>query len=90
VKHSGATSVQVEIRKKPGLLEVTIHDNGKGFDVTDSTPSTSVHSVPAEIARGFGIASMSERARIVGGGLDIRSTPQQGTTVHLEIPIPES
>ena len=89
VKHSRATSAQVEIRKKTGFLEVTIQDNGKGFDVTDSALSTAGHRVPTEIARGFGIASMSERARIVGGELDINSTPQRGTTVHLAIPVPE-
>jgi len=85
VKHSGATSAQVEIRNKTGFLELRIHDDGKGFVVTDSAPSITAHRGPTEIARGFGIASMSERARIIGGRLKIKSSPSSGTTIRLLI-----
>ncbi len=90
VKHSGATSARVEILKNSDSVEITVEDNGQGFDVAEFDATASVHRGSTEFARGFGIKSISERARIVGGKLKIESTPQHGTTVVLNLPIPET
>lgn len=70
VRHANATEAWVEITETPGLLSVTIRDNGRG---TPGTPGT-------------GISGMTERARLVRGRLRIDSTPGVGTTVVLDIP----
>lgn len=90
VKHAGATSALVEIRRKSGSVEVKVGDNGRGFDLAEFTTATSLHRGPTEISRGFGIASLSERARIIGAKLKIDSLPDRGTTVILTITIPEN
>jgi signal transduction histidine kinase len=87
VKHSGATSARVEIRKKTDSVEITVSDNGRGFDVAELSSIASVHLGRAEIARGFGLASMSERARIIGGTLRIESSTSSGTTIRVMFPV---
>ena len=42
----------------------------------------------ADIAKAFGLKGLQERARTVGGWLDISSRPGQGTSVILSIPLP--
>ena len=57
-------------------LRLTVADDGAGFD-------------PGAVAvrsRRLGLTSMEERARAVGGTLEIRSAPGEGTTVALEVP----
>jgi signal transduction histidine kinase len=86
VKHSEATVVILEIRKNQNNIEITIEDNGKGFD-TERLSSQLGWGRVIDVARGFGVASMTERARIVGGTLTINSQAQKGTTVHLALPL---
>lgn len=75
-KHAGdaAATVHIAISTDGCLLEVT--DTGRGFDAGD---------VPAD-GEHFGLVSMTERAELVGGRLDIVSTPGQGTTVTMSVP----
>lgn len=68
-RHSGANRVQISlVRESAGLL-LSVYDNGKGFDAE------------ALGSEGAGITGMSERAHLVGGHLEIRSMPAQGTRV---------
>jgi len=69
LRHSGAHHVAVRLHD--GVLEVS--DDGAGFDPTD----------PALRSRRLGLTSMEERARRLGGRLDIESAPGTGTTVRL-------
>jgi len=55
------------------VLEV--NDDGSGFEPQD----------PDLRSRRLGLTSMEERARRLDGRLEIRSSPDQGTTVHLEV-----
>ena len=79
-KHARATSVRVDLQKAGGRIVLTIADNGVGFSEATRTRS--------EFPR-FGLSTMRERAQSVGGTLDIASTPGQGTTVRLEVPLPD-
>ena len=75
VRHAGAQRVGVRLGRDGGgrlVLEVT--DDGAGFDPAD----------PALRSRRLGLTSMEERARRLGGRLEIRSAPGAGTTVRLE------
>lgn len=78
VRHAHASTVHLSLALKEGGLLLTIGDNGGGYD-PDSTPAR--HSL--------GHASMRERLRLLGGQLQIASTPGRGTTVIAWVPIPK-
>lgn len=78
VKHSGATSAQICSVIDGTTLRVTITDDGCGFDPGAVVPTTPGH--------GFGLVSMAERTRMMGGALTISSAPGAGTTVVIEAP----
>ncbi len=77
-KHSCAEHVEVTLDCRDNGLLLRIRDDGIGFDLTRS---------PRQ--RGLGLASMRERARLVGGTLSIESQPGIGTTVEAHIPLTE-
>ena len=76
-KHASATQVALATRFTPGGLRLTIEDNGSGFSLDDAKAATG-H---------LGLMSMSERARNLGGQLDIQSQPGQGTRLTLDVPV---
>jgi len=80
VKHSGATLVRVRLRRVERNLEVTITDDGKGFNV-ESTRTRAVRS------GSVGLLSMRERALLVGGQFEVASEPGGGTEVRAILPI---
>ena len=73
-RHSGASQVEVELFTDERGTELRLSDDGDGFD-----PST-------RNGRGLGLEGMAERARLLGGELDVRSTRGRGTTVALRLP----
>jgi signal transduction histidine kinase len=73
VKHGHAASAAVTVRTLDGAIRATVHDDGSGFD-------------PSIASSGFGLTSMRERAELVGGTLEISSTPDVGTTVTVTVP----
>jgi signal transduction histidine kinase len=75
VRHAGAQRVTVRVSTEPGTLVLEVSDDGTGFD-----PGR-----PELRARHLGLTSMEERARELGGHLEIRSRPGAGTTVRLEL-----
>lgn len=75
-RHSRATSVWVDGEIVDGSVHLTIGDDGVGFDASAT-------------ARGMGLAGMRERATILQGRLDVRSTPGTGTTIELVLPVGE-
>ncbi|MHB1209691.1 MAG: sensor histidine kinase [Acidimicrobiales bacterium] len=74
LRHANATHLNVIVAFSDDLLELTIVDDGKGFDVGASNPPGSVPSL--------GIIGMRERARLLGGTLSVHSTPGVGTVVQ--------
>ena len=80
IKHSNATKVAVKVHLKKNLLEVTVSDNGQGFNVSaeGQNPEKWDH---------FGVRSMKERARMLGGAVRWVSKPRTGTTVKISIPL---
>jgi signal transduction histidine kinase len=75
VRHGGATEVSVVLRYDDGL-RLTISDNGQGFEA----------AAPVGRADSFGLTSMRERARALGGWVEVRSQPAQGTEVEVVLP----
>ncbi|MHC1781641.1 MAG: sensor histidine kinase [Anaerolineaceae bacterium] len=75
IKHSGADTVLIRLENKAGNILLEIRDNGKGF-----LPSAAFN------AGGLGLAGMTERARSLGGSLEIQSTMESGTKISVLIP----
>ena len=81
LKHSGATSASVIVKKTENGVELLIQDNGKGF-LYDESGTISLGSPGTP---GFGLKGMAERARILGGRYEAKSAPGQGTTIVVQI-----
>jgi signal transduction histidine kinase len=75
-RHSEATRAEVTMRLNNGDLQVEITDNGKGID-----QEMIVHP------ESLGLLSMQERARMLGGKIEITSSPGKGTCIVLNTPI---
>ncbi len=79
-KYAQAKNVWVHFFKKDKHLVMTIRDDGIGFDparVSNDKVKTS----------GYGLGNMSKRMKRVNGNLDISSSPGQGTTITVAIPL---
>ncbi|GAP62138.1 hypothetical protein ARMA_0561 [Ardenticatena maritima] len=72
-RHAEARHVCVQVRQQDGTVLVEIADDGQGF--------------PADVVPGYGLRTMQERARLLGGHLEIETAPQRGTTVRLTVPL---
>jgi len=73
VRHARAQSVSVDIARVDGSVALEVADDGAGFVLGDED-------------RGLGLEGMAERARLVDGDFDIKSTPGRGTTLRLRVP----
>lgn len=71
-RHSGAPAVKVAVLAESGILELSIADDGCGFDASNSRAGDSL-----------GLVSMRERARLISAELSLESTPGLGTTVRV-------
>ncbi len=84
IRHGKAASLTIDLAETPALprqsgrkqrarLALILSDDGRGID--PDTP------------KGFGLTTMSERVRSLGGSCVIESAPSKGTTVQVEIPV---
>ena len=80
-RHAGSTVVEVDLEVSDQRTQLRVRDDGNGFD--PGRPGRSNSQDPA--ASGLGLRGMAERARLVGGELDVRSAPGGGTSVTLRI-----
>ncbi|MCI0540926.1 MAG: PAS domain-containing protein, partial [Verrucomicrobiales bacterium] len=77
VKHSRSTKVTVEVSHDLAKIQLRIEDLGVGFDVNSH-------------AWGIGLTSMRERLHMVGGALNVTSSPRGGTRIIAQIPWAQS
>jgi signal transduction histidine kinase len=75
-RHSGAEQAKVDLKITGERLEVTMRDEGYGFDLQ------ALHK-----NEGLGIRSMEERARSLGGKFEIHSESGKGTTLKARLPL---
>jgi signal transduction histidine kinase len=75
-KHSRANFVHLRLRKNETRMELIIHDNGRGFNLDQAMALKTSR-------RGFGLASMRERAELSGAAFEINSLIGRGTTVRV-------
>ncbi len=77
LKHADAKEIKVKLEVCNEQVSVIIRDNGKGFD-------------PAVNKNGsFGLIGMKERIAILDGELKIESAPNEGTMIHIKVPVLE-
>lgn len=76
IRHSGATHVHVHLACSEAQAEITISDDGHGFDLDEAGTAS----------RGLGLVSMHERVRSVGGTVTICTGADEGTRVHVRVP----
>ena len=72
-RHAQARSVRVVVRQEGSRINLSVEDDGRGFD--------------ARRVRGLGLVGMEERVRHLGGEFHIVSTPGTGTKVDVELPL---
>lgn len=80
IRHaSGVSAISVRLRAKRSSIVCSIHNDGQGFDV-DKTLSDKKR-------QGLGLLGMRERVHSIGGSITIRSSPEEGTTIEVVVPL---
>lgn len=75
-KYADCTEVKIDLSDAEGVLTLEISDNGRGISTAE-----------LQKAEAFGIRGLKERAKVVGGWLDISTARGAGTTVILSVPL---
>ena len=76
-KHAHAQSVVIQVDHEPGHVRCSIRDDGVGFDAVAQPKGP----------RGLGLLGIGHRVEALGGRLEIRTRPGQGTTLIVGIPV---
>jgi PAS domain S-box-containing protein len=79
-KHAHAKKVTIFISRIDNKIQVSINDDGIGFDIK-------AIKLSRKVARGFGLFSVNERLVSIGGRFEIESKPGAGTKVLLSAPV---
>jgi signal transduction histidine kinase len=74
IKHSGANKLDIAVIYEKGSVDVSIEDNGKGFNVH-------------EVSEGIGLKNIKARIQFLKGSLDIESSPGRGTFTGIHVPV---
>jgi two-component system NarL family sensor kinase len=74
-RHARAQTVLVTLTQAPNQVQLVVEDDGIGFDVAQTA------------AGGYGLIGLSERAHLLGGRLEVKSTPGAGTRLEVEVPL---
>jgi two-component system, NarL family, sensor kinase len=75
-RHAKATEATLILRVTSDAVQLSLQDDGQGFDL---------RTIPGDSQ---GIVGMRERARLLGGRLAVRSRPDQGTRIRVGVPLP--
>lgn len=81
-KHAGTRDVQLSLRQADGEIQLKISDQGRGFQRAGMSFGED------QLAGGYGMISMAERAELIGGRLEVVSRPGMGTTITAHVPVP--
>ncbi|MET0783120.1 MAG: GAF domain-containing protein [Leifsonia flava] len=80
IEHARARHVRVGLVYGGQTVTALVEDDGCGFDLA------SITGRPSSPVRGLGLQGLAARARLLGGSLQVDSTPQWGTRVRAEVP----
>jgi PAS domain S-box-containing protein len=79
-RHAKAQNVEVFVARDNGMVVIQVNDDGIGFEGSAVDPSK-------EKTQGFGLYSIKERLKYIGGDLDIESARNRGARIRLQAPI---
>ncbi|HEU4902009.1 MAG TPA: sensor histidine kinase [Flavisolibacter sp.] len=74
IRHAAATHAEITLTRQEELIYLVIADNGKGFSENSRKP-------------GVGLASMTNRVKLLGGHFHVRAPEGQGTTIEIHFPV---
>jgi signal transduction histidine kinase len=74
IRHGGSTAFLVQLFARKEEVELLVQDNGTGTDMTTLLP-------------GFGLSSMEERVRLLGGRMVMESSKNEGFLLRIILPI---
>lgn len=80
MKHAKAQHIWVRLKQSQTMLEATVQDDGRGFDLQKVRTSY-------EQRGSFGLLNIEERAKLIGGMAEMHSAPGEGTTVRILVPL---
>ncbi len=80
-KHAKVDNVFLTVSEKDNELDLSIVDQGAGFDQTNYLQGKDTKS------HFFGLINMRERTEMIGGNFQIESSPGKGTKVHVSVPL---
>jgi PAS domain S-box-containing protein len=75
LRHARASSLKIDVARSEGRIMLSVVDDGIGF------------SMPNRPQRGRGLRNMAERARLVGGRLDVETGNGRGTRLTVDLPL---
>jgi signal transduction histidine kinase len=93
-RHAAARNVEIGLFLNDEFTSVSITDDGLGFDLTE----LSIEAIQdidsqdfqfSENTRGLGLLGMQERIELLGGELEIETSPGSGTQINIRVPIQE-
>jgi signal transduction histidine kinase len=87
LKHSSATKVSVNMECRNGSFQISIRDNGRGFDSQTKVAVPGNASPAARGKTGNGLVNMRQRLECAGGEARIESRTGEGATVTFRIPL---
>jgi len=80
LRHANASKVFINLRPEAGQVVLEVRDNGRGFDVEKTTGE-------AVTRKQLGLLGMQERVALVSGAVKVESTPGEGTTLRVYVPL---
>ena len=82
LKHAHSNEVAIRLEHHEGMLVIEVRDRGDGFDLA-AAGTTTITALSSK----FGLFSIRERMRALGGRFDLESAPGQGTRATLVLPL---
>ncbi|MEZ4904418.1 MAG: hypothetical protein R2822_23055 [Spirosomataceae bacterium] len=73
LKHANASQIQLQLLERDGLLIIGYEDDGQGFEIKP-------------FSSGFGFENIQNRVQLLKGKMVFDTAPDQGVSVHIEIP----
>jgi two-component system NarL family sensor kinase len=75
VRHAQARTLTLQLASNPQEIRLTIEDDGQGFDPEQVEPGR------------YGLIGLNERVKLLGGTLHLCSTPGEGTSIDVVLPV---
>jgi signal transduction histidine kinase len=80
LKHAKASNITIDLLYETNHVDLKISDDGKGFNIEKIMKNK-------EIRKMSGINNIYQRSEVIGAETHIYSTPDIGTTIHINIPL---